>query len=163
MKKTLFIFGVGLCLIVALSGCQNQFATEPTEMSNTETTENQTNDDPAVGIANPASANCIEKGGTLEIRTNKLGEYGICLFEDNRQCEEWALFRDQCPIGGVKITGYQTDAEIFCAITGGRVEIIGDATMCKRFDGTYCNAQSNFDGDCPDPNDPEPNAGNMEI
>ena len=55
-------------------------------------------------LANPASENCIKNGGTLEIRKNKMGEYGVCLFEDNRQCEEWALFRDQCPVGGLKIT-----------------------------------------------------------
>jgi predicted metal-dependent phosphoesterase TrpH len=33
------------------------------------------------------------------------GEYGICVFEDNRQCEEWALFRGECPAGGRKATG----------------------------------------------------------
>ena len=23
------------------------------------------------------------------------GEYGVCVFDDGRQCEEWALFRDK--------------------------------------------------------------------
>lgn len=115
-------------------------------------------------LANPASENCIKNGGTLEIRKNKMGEYGVCLFEDNRQCEEWALFRDQCPVGGLKITGYDNDAEIYCAITGGKVEGVGTPTpMCKRIDGTYCVAQTNLDGDCPDPNNPNPNAGNTET
>lgn len=115
-------------------------------------------------MANPASVNCLEQGGTLEIRQNKLGEYGVCLFEDNRQCEEWALLRGECPIGGRKITGYDNEAEIFCAITGGQVEGVGtDTPMCKRVDGTYCNAQANFDGDCPDPHDPNPSAGNVET
>lgn len=117
-----------------------------------------------VEMANPASVNCLEKGGTLEIRQNKNGEYGVCLFEDNRQCEEWALFRGDCPEGGVKITGFENEAEIFCAITGGQVEGVGTETpMCKRIDGTLCNAQANFDGDCPDPNDPNPSAGNIET
>jgi putative hemolysin len=117
-----------------------------------------------VMVANPASQNCINKGGRLEIRKNKIGEYGVCLFEDNRQCEEWTFFRGQCPEGGLKITGYDNDAEIYCAITGGQVEGVGTATpMCKRIDGTYCNAQVNLDGDCPDPNNPNPNAGNVEA
>lgn len=116
------------------------------------------------GIANPASQNCIEKGGTLEMRKNKNGEYGVCFFDDNRQCEEWALFRDQCPVGGMKITGYENDAEVYCAITGGEVQGVGTATpMCKRIDGTLCTAQANLDGECPNPNDPNPNAGNVEI
>jgi len=115
-------------------------------------------------ISNPASVYCQEQGGQLEIRERKIGQYGVCLFEDNRQCEEWALFRGQCPIGGLKITGYENDAEVYCAITGGQVESLDAETpMCKRADGTYCNAQANFDGYCPDPNDPNPNAGNKEF
>ena len=60
-------------------------------------------------MANPASENCIQKGGKLEMRTNKKGEYGVCLFEDNRQCEERALLRGDCPEGGVKVTGYLSE------------------------------------------------------
>jgi len=115
-------------------------------------------------IANPASVYCSEQGGQLEIQSRKIGQYGVCLFEDNRQCEEWALYRGQCPVGGLKIAGYENEAEVYCAITGGQVEGVGTETpMCKRSDGTYCNAQANFDGDCPDPNDPNPSAGNREV
>jgi len=117
------------------------------------------------GLANPASVNCTAKGGTLKIqKNNKGGEYGVCFFEDNRQCEEWALLRGECPVGGLKITGYDTDAEIYCAITGGTVEgMDSPVPMCKRINGTYCNAQANFDGDCPDPHNPNPSAGNVET
>ena len=38
------------------------------------------------------------------------GQYGICFFDDNRQCEEWALLRGDCPVGGLKVTGYITPA-----------------------------------------------------
>jgi putative hemolysin len=47
------------------------------------------------GLANPASINCTQQGGTLEIRHDAKGDYGICRFADGRQCEEWALFRDK--------------------------------------------------------------------
>jgi putative hemolysin len=121
-------------------------------------------DNGGVALANPASENCVQKGGTLEMRNSKQGQYGVCLFEDNRQCEEWALLRGQCPVGGLKITGYENDAQIYCAITGGQVEGVGTATpMCKRTDGTYCSAQANLDGECPDPNNPNPNSGNVEV
>lgn len=159
MKKTFFIFAAGLIFILA-AGCQNTSTnTAPENKTKSTTQTGQT-----TGIANPASENCIQKGGTLEMKTNKKGEYGVCYFEDNRQCEEWALFRGECPVGGLKITGYENDAEIYCAITGGAVEGVGTATpMCKRIDGTYCNAQANLDGDCPDPHDPNPKAGNVEA
>jgi predicted metal-dependent phosphoesterase TrpH/putative hemolysin len=64
-----------------------------------------TKSDSKTGIANPASVNCINKGGRLSIqRRADDGEYGICIFEDNRQCEEWALFSGECPAGGIKVT-----------------------------------------------------------
>jgi putative hemolysin len=156
IKKYLLLFVAGLSLIFALSGCQKTAAPE--------VSKDKSDANLPVSMANPASENCVKNGGRLEIRTNKLGQYGVCLFEDNRQCEEWALMRGQCPVGGLKITGYDNDAEIYCAITGGTVEGVGTATpMCKRIDGTLCNAQANLDGECPDPNNPTPNAGNVEA
>ena len=46
-------------------------------------------------IPNPASVYCKENNGTLEIRTNELGQYGICIKNEN-ECEEWAFFRGEC-------------------------------------------------------------------
>ena len=170
MKKISIIFAV--IFMFALTGCQNAPVNEPTNNEPTKTPEVTTPTDledtsdngTSVGLANPASQNCIAKGGNLEMRTNKNGQYGVCLFEDNRQCEEWALMRGDCPEGGLKITGYENDAQIYCAITGGQVEGVGTETpMCKRIDGTLCTAQANLDGECPDPTDPNPNAGNVEA
>lgn len=116
------------------------------------------------GLANPASLNCTEKGGTLIIKENKVGQYSICVFEDNRQCEEWALFRGECPVGGLKITGYETEAQAYCAITGGTVKGLGtDNVLCQRIDGTLCAVEANLNGECPDPHDPNPNADNVET
>lgn len=164
MKKNILIFSGILSLVVILSGCQNQFSkTSIRPATNTPAiSNNQTDNGQGIGLTNPASENCIKNGGTIEMRQNKNGEYGVCLFDDNRQCEEWAFFRGQCPVGGLKVTGYENDAEIYCAITGGQVEGVDTETpMCKRIDGTYCNAQSNLDGECPDPNNPNPNSGNL--
>lgn len=53
------------------------------------------------GIANPASENCVAKGGRVEIRKNSdASEYGVCVFSDETECEEWALFRGECVFGG---------------------------------------------------------------
>ena len=50
-----------------------------------------------VGLANPASVYCEEQGGTLDIRTDAdSGQYGVCVFADGSQCEEWAFFRGEC-------------------------------------------------------------------
>lgn len=56
-------------------------------------------------MGNPASQNCLTKGGRLVIKKNTSGsEYGMCYFEDNHVCEEWALLNGYCPIGGRRMT-----------------------------------------------------------
>lgn len=53
-----------------------------------------------VGLANPASKNCIEKRGRLEIRNDPAGnQAGYCIFTDKSECEEWALMRGTCSPG----------------------------------------------------------------
>jgi putative hemolysin len=52
---------------------------------------------PNVEIANPASVYCQKMGYKLEIRTNfNGGQYGVCIFPDGKECEEWAFFRSEC-------------------------------------------------------------------
>ena len=55
------------------------------------------------------------------------GQYGVCIFDDNYQCEEWAMFRGECPVGGLRVTGYITTAARYCAITGGRYTVVAKA------------------------------------
>jgi putative hemolysin len=53
-----------------------------------------------VEIANPASVYCVQSGYTLEIRASASGgEYGVCIFPDGSECEEWAFFRNECGAG----------------------------------------------------------------
>jgi len=105
--------------------------------------------------ANPASQNCTARGGTLSIeRTGAGGEYGVCVFDDNRQCEEWALLRGECPVGGVGVAGYATPPGRYCAITGGRYAVTASTNTpdeqgsCTFKDGKSCNARAYYDGRC---------------
>jgi hypothetical protein len=109
-----------------------------------------------VGLPNPASQNCLDQGGDLVImERGDGGQYGVCFFEDNRQCEEWALMNGDCPVGGLKVTGYITDAAVYCAITGGTYEITGtDAAgveqgTCTLPDEITCDVWEYFNGICP--------------
>lgn len=111
---------------------------------------------PGVGLPNPASQNCLAVGGTLAIETRgDGGQFGVCYFEDNRQCEEWALLRGECPVGGVKVTGYITAAARYCAISGGSYTITqqGDERTeqgeCALPDGRVCAAADYYNGRCP--------------
>jgi putative hemolysin len=106
-----------------------------------------------VGLANPASKNCTDKGGTLTIEKNGAGgEFGVCTFANNLQCEEWALLRGDCRAGGIKVTGYVTPAARYCALTGG-VHLAasgsaGEQGSCTLKGGKVCAAGAHFDGTC---------------
>jgi len=68
-------------------------------------------------MTNPASVNCTSSGWNLKIEKIWDGsEIGICYFDDNRQCEEWAMYNNECPVGWLKITGFISDASRYCAI-----------------------------------------------
>ncbi|GBR36228.1 hypothetical protein AA11826_1500 [Komagataeibacter oboediens DSM 11826] len=46
-----------------------------------------------IGMANPASVYCQQRGGTLEMRSSPQGTSGWCHLPDGTVMEEWALFR----------------------------------------------------------------------
>lgn len=57
------------------------------------TTLAQTDEPPAVGMANPASVFCLEQGGKLIPKKDKNGgEYALCHLPDGQIIEEWIYF-----------------------------------------------------------------------
>ena len=99
-------------------------------------------------LANPASVNCTQKGGQLQIQTRPDGgQYGLCFFEDNRACEEWALFNNECPFGGRRTTGFDTIAQKFCAWSGGQTFAVENA-ICIFNDGSTCPDDAFYQGTC---------------
>lgn len=132
------------CLALVLVACSPILAPQPIPTQ-----------EPAQEIANPASKNCVDQGGTLSIQTRSDGgQYGVCVFEDNRQCEEWALLRGECPVGGVKVTGYVTPAAQYCAITGGEYQATGESATgqeqgtCTFKNGQTCDVWAYYEGKC---------------
>ncbi len=106
-------------------------------------------------LANPASVNCVQQGGTLSIeRRPDGGEFGVCVFADNYQCEEWALLRGECPRNGLRVTGFATPAGRYCAITGGRYSVVSAPGAMPEFgncvlpNGRSCEADAYYAGTC---------------
>lgn len=101
----------------------------------------------AQALPNPASANCGKVGGTTVIKNGAMGQYGLCQFQDNMACEEWALFRGQCPVGGVKTTGFDTIEQKYCAWVGGQTFAVPKA-QCKLPSGKTCSDKKLYEGTC---------------
>lgn len=100
------------------------------------------------GIANPASVNCTKVGGNLVIeKRGDGGEYGLCYFEENRACEEWALLRGDCPVGGRKTTGYDAIDQKYCAWIGGQTFAV-ENSVCTFNDGSICTTVDLYNGKC---------------
>lgn len=107
---------------------------------------------PLIGMPNPASVDCIEAGGRLVLRVRPDGgQYGVCVLGEDRLCEEWARFRGQCPPGGVDVSGLDSPAAEYCAITGGRFRVgaAGTKGRCVTPGGAVCDAGAYYRGQCP--------------
>jgi hypothetical protein len=110
---------------------------------------------PSAQIANPASENCVKQGGKLILETREGGsQYGVCAFSDGRQCEEWAMFRGECPRGGIDVSGYATPAARFCVISGGQYAVTGnpgakeEQGSCTFKSGKVCDVWEYYKGKC---------------
>ena len=56
-----------------------------------------------IGMPNPASAYCVQKGGKLSFQKDAAGnDTGLCTLPDGTVVEEWALFRRDHPAGQTK-------------------------------------------------------------
>ena len=98
-----------------------------------------------MSLANPASMNCLEQNANVEMRKNASGsEYGVCVFPSGFECEEWAMLRGECPVGGVDVSGYRNALDYYCAINGGTV--LGD--NCKLSEDITCNSEDYYLGRC---------------
>ncbi|MFZ5391799.1 MAG: DUF333 domain-containing protein [Patescibacteria group bacterium] len=99
-------------------------------------------------IANPASTNCFQKDGNLVMEKKPDGsEYGVCKFKNGKECEEWALFNDSCPVGGVDTANYDK-AGRYCLITGNKYLADVEPPQCSLTSGKVCDAEKYYQNNC---------------
>lgn len=77
-----------LCLTLLVGGCTMMAPPKPAPMQVSPRAER---------AASPASLNCIQNNGKLEIIQTPEGEKGYCLLPDGKRCDEWEMFRGNCP------------------------------------------------------------------
>jgi putative hemolysin len=87
MNANKILFTVVFVLMLVLTSCSTKMESKPID---------DINEDDVTQIANPASKYCAENDGTLSIIETLDGQIGICEFENEYKCEEWAYFRGEC-------------------------------------------------------------------
>lgn len=155
MNKNIEIISIAIILgLFVLSACSTR-TPQPVTAAPTTTRDRIT-------IANPASAYCEEQGFKLELRTAQDGsQYGVCMFEDDSECEEWSYYRGECKPGDTDVAspptatpaGIANPASAYCAEQGGTSEIrtAEDGTqsgVCVFPDGSECDEWAFFRGSC---------------
>ena len=119
-KNILFISSGILLIIISIILLSPKISNETGEQLETPVIDSgQVN----LEITNPASTNCINSGGRLELKDS----VGICHFEDGSMCEEWAYFRGDCAEGD----------STFC---GGIMGKICPKPLTCKYDGDYPDA-----------------------
>jgi len=115
-----------------------------------------TEDDAQADMPNPASVYCEENGGILEIRKDEAAnEYGICLFPDGSECDEWTFYRGECSPGDSlsDSANMPNPASVYCEEQGYTIEIRtaqdgSQSGVCIFPDGSECDEWAFFSGEC---------------
>lgn len=118
---TVVLIIVGLSLV----GC-GKTTTTPEEQPNS-------------GLANPASVYCEGLGYQLELRSDDKGSFGICVFPDGSECDEWDFLSGRC--------GQEYS---YCVQQGYVLEVEEEANIgkCVFPDGSSCRELDFFEGLC---------------
>ena len=71
---------------------------------------------PEANMPNPASVNCEQNDGKLDLRQDASGGVaGVCVFPDGSECDEWAYFRGECKPGNTLVTPEPTATPLVTA------------------------------------------------
>jgi uncharacterized protein (TIGR02147 family) len=82
----------------------------------------------ASGVPNPASANCVKKGGKSNITDTQMGQIGVCSF-GRAGISEWTLFRTQAPASlPMAVVAYLKHPAFSHGQESGRSQMISPAT-----------------------------------
>lgn len=143
--------GIVAALVLSIGGYVVGTQHASSTQTETQVLGSSSSNTPAGQVASAAYAKCISNGGFVTTnRRPSNGFYNICNFADDMNCELYALYNGQCPVGGVKTIGYSTTDQVYCALRGGTPQGKNNG-QCKMPDGKVCSTSSVFNGTC-DPN-----------
>ena len=131
-KKLILILILTTLSLVTLTGC-NLFGGKTTPTPFVSDGE----EEPFIGIPNPASFYCQEMGYTLDLRETDQGTEGICIFPNGAECEEWKFLGGGCAIEWT-----------YCQRQGYIIREGQNFGICNFPDGSACSEYDFFIGEC---------------
>lgn len=140
MKKTCrFVITTALAILTlsALTSC-GMFGGNPTPTPFPENPDGE--EDPFIGVPNPAAFYCQEMGYTLEMRESGEGTEGMCVFPNGAECEQWEFLAGGCAIEWT-----------FCQRQGYTIQAGDESGTCVFPDGSSCPEYEFFIGECQPP------------
>ena len=118
MKYKALIFACALVILSIIIGGCNTVGKQTTPVQTAAADDNTT------GIANPAAVFCEKQGYKLEMRTDPGGnQYGVCIFADGSECDEWAYYRGECGPAG------QDSATENKAVEAAKIKLAGELNI----------------------------------
>jgi len=98
-KRSIILFILLTVTLLSVCAC-NTSSRQTGVVSPLPTNTVNTDEKPQAGIANPSSVYCVKLGYQSEIRKDEAGnEFGVCIFPDKSECDEWAFYRGECQPG----------------------------------------------------------------
>jgi putative hemolysin len=134
-RKPIFVWTILLVLLGALlTGCGFS-SSQPTPTPLPDNPDGE--EDPFIGIPNPASFYCEEMGYQLELRDSNDGTEGLCVFPNGAECEEWEFLSGGC-----------STEWTFCQRQGYSIQAGESMGTCVFPDGSTCPEYDFFIGEC---------------
>ncbi len=128
---------LSVLMLVVLTGC-SLFGSRATPTPFPVKPEGE--EDPFIGMPNPASFYCQEMGYELEMREIQGGTQGICILPDGAECEEWEFLSGAC-----------SSEWTFCQRQGYNIQAGEGTGVCLFPDGSSCPEYDFFIGECQAP------------
>lgn len=135
--KPVLMFSLVILSLIVLTGC-SLFGGKATPTPFPDNPDGE--EDPFIGMPNPASFYCEEMGYQLELRETDGGTEGICIFPNGAECEEWEFLAGGCAIEWS-----------FCQRQGYNIQAGEGMGTCTFPDGSTCPEYDFFVGECQPP------------
>lgn len=94
-RNATFFVVIAALLVIATVACTSENETTASLYDQASATTEQS--EQIIGMANPAAVYCIEQGGKLDMREERGGTAGYCMFPDGSEKEEWEYWRENHP------------------------------------------------------------------